>query len=152
MIKKIERIQVERLWRRYAKHRAEIAEKTKKERKEIEKFLFHGTKGTNPSNVYLSEEGFDLRFSNCNCLWGRGIYFSNTASYSQDYAHQTTQGRQLLLAYVITGQSVTLPQNKALIAPPFLTTNVRYDSVTNGTNIYVVYTNYKAYPAYIITY
>ena len=53
--------------------------------KVAEKFLFHGTSGNDPSKVYKSEEGFDLRLSQAG-VWGRAIYFAQNASYSTGYA------------------------------------------------------------------
>ena len=49
-------------------------------------FLYHGTRGTKPSEIYQSEEGFDTRFSN-EGLWGKAIYFAVNSSYSDVYAH-----------------------------------------------------------------
>ena len=47
-------------------------------------FLFHGSKVL-AKDIYNSEEGIDMRFSNENSLWGRGTYFSTTAFYSNSY-------------------------------------------------------------------
>ena len=44
--------------------------------------LFHGTRQNNPELIYKGkEEGVDMRFSN-HGMWGRGIYFAKSASYS----------------------------------------------------------------------
>ena len=51
------------------------------------KHLFHGTKVNEPSKIYSSEDGLDLRFSN-DGLNGYGIYFADNAKYSDDYAHK----------------------------------------------------------------
>lgn len=54
-------------------------------------------------------------------------------------------------AEVLTGTSV--PGNPDLILPPPLGADplVRYDSVSGGHNISVIFTGYQALPVYIIT-
>lgn len=47
--------------------------------------LFHGTRGTDPTLIYSSEVGFDIRFSN-NGANGYAIYFADNAHYSRGYA------------------------------------------------------------------
>jgi hypothetical protein len=42
------------------------------------KFLFHGTRGTDPVNIIKHEMGFDMRYS-AEGLWGRGAYFAVNA-------------------------------------------------------------------------
>lgn len=41
----------------------------------ILKHLFHGTGGTDPSLVFKSESGLDMRFSKPG-MYGKGIYFA----------------------------------------------------------------------------
>lgn len=43
--------------------------------------LWHGTSGTDPSEVY-KKDGLNIAYSNDRCIWGRGIYFAVNASYS----------------------------------------------------------------------
>ena len=51
------------------------------------KHLFHGTGNTQPSKIYTSETGFDLRLAKSAGIYGRGIYFAEDAHYSHNYAH-----------------------------------------------------------------
>ncbi len=61
-----------------------------------------------------------------------------------------------MLARVLVGNYYISPPNNTLLSPPFLPgSNVRkYDSVRSnygqGTNMFIVYSNYKAYPEYLI--
>ena len=157
---KLQRIQNKWLWNRYYQHR----EQMKKKNQGIvnEKDLFHGTSNIDPKDIYACEEGFDMRFS-ARGLWGQGIYFAVNASYSDNYAHITTNGRQMFLAKVVVGAtSVYLRSDKSLRMPPrkpsitkILFAGERYDSVsgnTQGSEVYIIYDNQKAYPFYLITY
>jgi len=56
-----------------------------KEVNDIVKHLFHGTNQTDPGMIYQSEDGLDIRFSNCGAF-GHGIYFANNSCYSHKYA------------------------------------------------------------------
>lgn len=140
----------------------------KNKRKTNEKLLFHGTRDTDPKDIFKSEKGFDFRYSS-DGLWGRGTYFAVKASYSdRSYAHTRSPDglKQLLLARVLTGESTELPSDRKLRRPPQkprhasvdeedAVTNELYDSVTGvtgGSRIYVVYDHEKSYPAYLLTY
>ena len=100
----------------------------------------------------------------CGGLWGVGNYFAVNASYSDSlFAHKTADVRQLLLAKVLTGYSCDSPEDKTLRQPPTMKhrrcqipiKNPRYDTVTGVTRksqVYITYSNEKAYPSYLITY
>ena len=165
-MKKLERIQCKDLWKRYSLFKEEMDKKNK--RKTNEKLLFHGTRDTDPKDIFKSEKGFDFRYSS-DGLWGRGTYFAVKASYSdRSYAHTRSPDglKQLLLARVLTGESTELPSDRKLRRPPQkprhasvdeedAVTNELYDSVTGvtgGSRIYVVYDHEKSYPAYLLTY
>ena len=51
-------------------------------------FLFHGSTAK-AKQIYNSEEGIDLRFSGDSNLWGKGVYFSTAASYSNLYSKRS---------------------------------------------------------------
>ena len=165
-IKRMERIQCRDLWKRYCSFKEEMDKKNK--RKSNEKLLFHGTRNTDPKDIFKSEKGFDFRYSS-DGLWGRGTYFAVKGGYSdQSYAY--TGGldglKQLILAKVLTGESIKLSTDRTLTKPPpkprrtsldeeDVVTNELYDSVTgftNGSQVYVVYDHEKSYPAYLLTY
>ena len=50
--------------------------------------LYHGTRETNPSLIYNSEEGFDMRYSR-EGLWGIAVYFAENSSYSNAYSFKS---------------------------------------------------------------
>ena len=156
-ITKIQRIQNRWLWEKYHNHR-EIM-KRKNEGVINEMLLFHGTRQTKPSDIYQDDEGFDMRFSNAG-MWGMGNYFAVNASYSDGYAHNLSDGtRQMFLAKVLTGHSITLESDSTLRMPPIKEPSAqrktRYDTVTGctqGSQVYIAYANDKAYPFYLISY
>ena len=155
-IVKIERIQNKWLWEKYYQHRDRM--KRKNDGKINEKLLFHGTRNTLPSSIYNDEEGFDMRFGRAG-MWGKGNYFAVNASYSDDYAHRRHDGtratQQMFLAKVLTGRSIELQPDNTLCLPPIMQGNTRYDTVngeTNGSRVYITYSNDKAYPFYLISY
>ena len=153
---KIERVQNKWLWEKYFHH----SKRMKKKNGGVinEKMLFHGTRNTPPSSIYQDEEGFDMRFSNAG-MWGTGNYFAVNASYSNNYAHQLPDGtKQMFLAKVLTGDSIPLQPNNTLRMPPVKDSSkgvVRYDTVTGdtgGSQVFIAYSNDKAYPFYLISY
>lgn len=158
-IVKLERIQNKWLWERYARHRERIRLKNNGQCNEMD--LFHGTRGTMPSQIFNGEEGFDMRFC-VKGLWGIGTYFAEKASYSDSYAHSPSGGtKQMFLAKVLTGHYVDKQPDDKLRMPPSkqdgggMFAETRYDSVrgvAEGSQVFVVYSNDKSYPYYLITY
>ena len=157
-IQKLERIQNQWLWEKYAQHRTRIHKKNKGKIEEED--LFHGTRDTDPSLIYKGEEGFDMRFSSGG-TWGEGNYFAVDASYSDRYAHLVCgEIYQMFLTRVITGESYWCEPDSSLRMPPekYRDRNFsgeRYDSVTGikrGSQVFTIYDNLKAYPLYLITY
>ena len=165
-ITQIKRIQNKYIWEKYAQEKKRMEQKNAGRVNEIE--LFHRTSSTEPELIYASEVGFDMRYS-ANGLWGEANYFAVNARYSDAYAH-TTRGygygikKTMFLAKVLTGDSCTISQDRALRMPPLKQRGtdsevglkqMRYDSVTghtNGSYIYMTYSNNQAYPAYLIQY
>eukprot|EP01114_Cavostelium_apophysatum_P024057 TRINITY_DN9287_c0_g1_i1.p1 TRINITY_DN9287_c0_g1~~TRINITY_DN9287_c0_g1_i1.p1 ORF type:complete len:398 (+),score=92.87 TRINITY_DN9287_c0_g1_i1:164-1357(+) len=174
-IVRIERVQNLFLWESYCNERKRLQDKYRglypnDYSKLREELVFHGTGSTDPYLIYNSEEGFDMRFSG-EGMWGRGIYFSMLASYSDgSYSYDTAADetdtrshRQLFLASLIVGNAyVADDSDSSLRAPPSQneasSLNIdkeRYDSVsatTRDTPIFIVYANGRAYPSYLITY
>lgn len=156
-ITKIERVQNKWLWEKYSQH----SERMKRKNKGVtnEKELFHGTSGTPPSCIYQDEEGFDMRYSNAG-MWGNGNYFAVNSRYSHSYAHSSSDGtRQMFLAKVLTGHSVRHNPDRSLRMPPVrqhsTKGDMRYDTVTGetgGSQVFITYSNDKAYPFYLISY
>ena len=161
IIEKLERIQNQWLWEKYAQHRTRIHKKNQGGINE--KDLFHGTSETRPSLIYNGEEGFDMRFSNGG-MWGEGNYFGVDASYSHHFAYRVSgEKHQMFLARVITGKRCYCEPDSSLRMPPIKQSwnmyrkfaGERCDSVTGttrGSQVFIVYDNLKAYPLYLITY
>ena len=160
----IKRVQNKWLWDRYA-HAKRMLHK-KNAGKINEKELFHGSGATRSDEICASDEGFDSRYSR-EGLWGQANYFAVNASYSDAYAHPLNDlqydSREVILAKVLTGDSCECSQDRKLRMPPLKTSHdketnlkqVRYDTVsgtTQGSQVFMTYSNDKAYPAYIIVY
>ena len=162
----IHRIQNQHLWRRYYFERSHIQQKNGGSFNEIE--AFHGTRTTDPVEIYCGEEGFDMRYSNQG-RWGTGIYFASKASYSINFAYSANPGqRQILLSRVALGSSFScLDGDSSLRTPPeknktegARTSRIPFSTdfhdsvvgVSGNAQIYTVYSNSKAYPSYLITF
>jgi hypothetical protein len=50
-----------------------------------------------------------MRFANAGGMHGAGTYFADNANYSIDYQHPKAGEFQLLLCFVIVGDTVVLP-------------------------------------------
>lgn len=157
---KLERIQNKPLWDKYALEMVHMTERNG-DKGISEKLLFHGTRKTDPKVIVKSVKGIDFRYSSedRSLLWGKGAYFAVNASYSDNYSHRSSCGKQMLLVRVLTGQSYSYGHCKdsSLTKPPPLSdgNHMLYDTVnghTNGSYVYIVYDHDRAYPAYLITY
>ena len=156
----IEQIQNCVLWMKYSNTAQQIRDEPQNCR---EKLLFHGTRDTDPKEIYKGDSSFDMRFSRQG-LWGRGNYFAVNASYSDAYAHSVhgTNMKKLLVAFVLTGLSYYSEQDSSLTKPPYRSeqadpSGIRrcyhsVNGVTGGNTVYITYDNNLAYPAYVITY
>ena len=157
-ILRIERIQNKPLWTKYlqcSQHMLEYNDAILGEQ-----VLFHGSRTTDPEEIYSGDSSFDMRFS-ADGMWGKGNYFAVNASYSDGYAYHSKNGlKKMLVAWVLTGVSYhCAPQRYT--KPPLRVTRGgggiqrRYDSVsgvTGGSKVFITYENNRAYPAYLITY
>lgn len=158
----IEQVQNKHLWTRYQQTKVRLHKKDPLNVNEKE--LFHGTRDKPAQTICSSEEGFDMRFSR-EGLWGQANYFAVKASYSDTFSYHdnSKQANQMILARVLTGDSITCGSDKSLRMPPEKKQGagvgqlqqVRYDSVngtTHGSQVFMTYANDLAYPAFIITY
>ena len=167
-IVRIERVQNRILWRRY--HDCKERLRRDPELPSVgEKLLFHGTRQTDPEQIYSGDAGFDIGFSSDRGHWGQGIYFAANASFSDGYAHAKNSLAysvplcKMLVAKVLTGLAFVSPRNSKLRFPPERAdtgaeegrVRRRYNSVqgtSRGSEVYITYTNEQAYPAYVISY
>ena len=161
IIQSIDRVQNKWLWRKY--------QQTKDSFKEIgqndnEMTVFHGTRTTDPDLIIKGPEGFDFRHSS-EGMWGRANYFALNASFSESYQYTQPQTnlKMILQVKLMAGNVVHLPPTGSLTMPPLLPNTIkqsfigqRYDTVSGdhsgGSKVYMVYTNERAYPEYLITY
>lgn len=157
-IRSIKRIQNKWLWDRYSFAKQRMSERNAGVVKE--QMLFHGTRDTPPEKIYNSEQGFDFRFSTKG-MWGTGTYFAVNANYSQSYSYPSIQGKQMILASVLTGETYRCHPDGSLKKPPIKPRkhgsfeDELYDSVsghTKGSDVFIVYDHEKAYPCYLITF
>lgn len=136
----------------------------------FEKLLFHGTRRIPPAHIISSQEGFDVRLSATQNLWGSGAYFSESASYTHAFAHSSSLNpgvSQILIASVLVGESFDYGKmcNTSLRQAPLRishrqlgsTTELlkRFDSVsgeTKNSKVYAVYSSSKACPRYLVKY
>lgn len=84
-VQQIERIQNKRLWRTYNTEFENIRDDKNNGQDPDVKFLYHGTKNTEPSMIYNGEEGFDMKFG-VGGMWGQAVYFAVNSSYSHGYS------------------------------------------------------------------
>lgn len=165
VILRVQRVQNPLRWRKYLQKLQDVREKCGgAEQKHVERWLFHGTRGCDPRKV--QQEGFDMRMSSENNLWGKGCYFAVNASYSHQYRFRLSSSgdgqAQIFLARVLTGESKALAaEDRTLVRPPYQDKlgphgePIAYDSVngvTQGSQVYIVYENDLAYPEYLVTY
>jgi hypothetical protein len=78
-------------------------------------------------------------------MWGKGIYFAENAKYSDDYTYKHRNNvKGMFFAMVNLGRVADLPSDKKIVEPP-----QGHDSIsgfTNGSKVFIVYANKKAYP------
>lgn len=99
-------------------------------------FLFHGTKADIIQKITL--EGFDLKFSRGG-LFGRGIYFGENSSKSDEYCIADKNGTfYMLLVRVILGRNTLFLnafQDRNHDDPCLLSNNnIDHNCSTSGTN------------------
>ena len=165
---KIQRIQNHHLWEYYCFRRERIMKLSGGKDPNIVR-VWHGTRGSDPLIICKDEsDGLMMQYSRKG-MWGRGIYFAENASYSDAYANekdlkehlpfgQTTsiKTKSLILASLVSGGVINLPPDSSLKACPKKSDGTgRYDTVTGttqGSKVYIVYENGRAYPEYLVTY
>lgn len=83
--------------------------------------------------------------------YGAGIYFTTEVNKAKSLWTDNEEYIYLIEALVLTGKETG--GSPELIVPPPIGKDplVRYDSVTNKTDIYVIFNGQQAYPEYLIT-
>ena len=89
-------------------------------------------------------------------MWGRAIYFAVNSSYSNSYSYNAGAFKQMFMASVLIGKFEPRQSDGTIREPGVIPgTNMKYDSVkgnTGGSDVFMVYSNKKAYPSYLISY
>ena len=162
-ITSIKRIQNSELFLFYQEHVSKI--KKMKERRggmqltgnePFEKFLWHGTKNTNPMElVDRTTSGLSTQYASESCMWGKGVYFAENASYSINYSFSENNCRYMLYCKVFVGEYIEMPPKQSLKEPPYRdeARRIMYDSVkgnTGGSDVYILYENNRNYPFYLV--
>lgn len=126
--------------------------------------LFHGTRRTEPRQIWEGEQGFDPRLAQRG-LWGFAAYFSNRASYIIDnrYSHYSNGNQVFFMATVLLGltahcptpdNTLTTPPDNLCFATRSIFRRVLCDSVhgfTRGHDVYMIYDAAYTYPTWILT-
>ena len=169
---RVDRVQDIDLWQRY---KGQLALRAKANGGDAnERWLFHGTGKTAPQLIWRDGDGgFDARLSQGKYFGANGVYFSESAHYSDSYSHMLCCGKdrhtcncrsdgsaQMFLASVACGNSkgYGTAKDPALERPPPLPGSSKlYASVNSAPDnpdygMIVVWNNDQAYPRYLVTY
>ena len=162
---KVERVQNLVLWDYYSYQQKRISRLSRDGDPNV-KNVWHGTRANDPRKICADQaDGFMTQCSKTG-MWGQGLYFAEKASYSHNYAYSATQRsgffrsgtttKTLLFVNLVVGEEKYLKPDYTLRRCPDKEDGTRrYDTVTgttNGSKVYVVYENGRAYPAYLVSY
>lgn len=113
---KVEIVQSFSIWNNYQKR---LDQSIKEKESVNQKLFWHGTSYTHPEKIYSTLEGFNIGFSRSG-LWGKGLYFAETAKYSDKYSYADSDGNKgIFLVLVSIGKSHKLQlMDKELKSPP----------------------------------
>lgn len=166
VISKIERVENRMQYPQFSS-KVEMMKRINEGREPKQMHLFHGTGSNDPSCIHQGDKGFDRRYCERG-MWGQGTYFAVNASYchEQGFVHETKAPEglvQVFLCKVAVGDSVFVRLGSGTnlkVAPcrpdeEAKFPGQKYDSVlgsTNGSDVFVVYNDYQAYPEYLISY
>ncbi|CAF1246598.1 unnamed protein product [Adineta ricciae] len=139
---KIERIQNEHWFQQYIVHRDEFRKRLKAD---TEQRLYHGCPESAADSII--NKCFNRSYGGVNGLvYGKGVYFSSKASYSNGFAVPNENGEKcMFIARVLIGLSAE--GDSSMITPP-----PGYDTTTDGSHIFVTYHDAQAFAEYLITY
>ncbi|CAF0777148.1 unnamed protein product [Rotaria sp. Silwood1] len=139
----IERIQNTRLFKQFSILHEEYLTKYGKVDNGTMRFLYHGCPQS--ASTKIIARGFNRSYCGVNgCVYGRGVYFSTDASYSDKYANlNEKKEKRMFYSRVLIGRI----GNSTMCEP-----EDGYDTTTNGTHIFVCYYDSQCYPEYLLTY
>lgn len=113
-----------------------------------EEILFHGSTSQNISRICV--QNFNWRCHKRQCLFGKGVNFSDISNYASNYCEKT-ELRVMIAAKVLRCNSCNGTNN--MVLPPYLNENkkIRYDaSQKPDGNVIVKYNDDEFYPEYVI--
>ncbi len=156
------RVQNTRQWELYRWERNEMRASGRFQGEVPQKTLFHGTRGADPYQVALSENGLEGRYSSRANWWGRGVYFSESAAVSHIYAHRLAAVPPtrftLLIVDVLVGHvssNAPVPATASTQWQDVKDAPDGFDSVSgvvNGSVNYCVYKTHRSVVRYIVQY
>jgi len=179
-LSKLSRIQNDKIWSYYVFRKYKLATMLGKhindpQMAEMEKTLFHGTSALPPEVIYADNRdvGFMLQYAQQG-HWGYGIYFADRSGYSDcycyrprnEYSERDARDREMFIVKALIGEDKFMDREEngemeracsQLVAPPLKPDGFsQYDSVSgkapDGTKVFVVYENGRAYPEYLVRY
>ncbi|CAF3803971.1 unnamed protein product [Rotaria socialis] len=141
----IERIQNMRLFKQFLILHEEYLHKYGQANNGTMHYLYHGCPESAAKKII--ERGFNRSYCGVNgCVYGRGVYFSSDASYSDKYAKGNEKNeKHMFYSRVLLGRSMI--GNSTMYEP-----EDGYDTTTSGTHIFVCYYDSQCYPEYLLTY
>ncbi|KAK7093615.1 zinc finger CCCH-type antiviral protein 1-like [Littorina saxatilis] len=150
-ILRVFRVQNPGLWDKYCSAKRSMAARYKSKVEVDERNLFHGTTSFKAAQG-ICANNIDFRRSgqNVGALYGRGAYFSTTASYSRSYTCGPAE-RYMFLAKVLLGKFTKGEQSYTL--PPAREGQKLYDSCVDeerSPTIFVIFDLVQSYPEYLI--
>ncbi|XP_065340123.1 poly [ADP-ribose] polymerase tankyrase-2-like [Cloeon dipterum] len=159
-ILKVYRINNKYTWPQYVRRRQEISQQLGGQEVE-EQHLFHGS----PNAHVIAAEGFDTGFAKTSGMFGKGVYFAEHSSKSNNYAfgdHQACSPhcnvncsvcvRKMLICTVALGRKFETSEATVSGLPS------GYHSVKANAGSallypeYVIYNDDQVYPSYLIEY
>jgi hypothetical protein len=148
-IRIIQRIQIKEIWKYFCFAKYQLMNKGNAKTMR----LFHGTKSTNPKEIYSGkEEGFDMRYS-LDGYYGGGLYFHQRVKYSHNYIFFSRGFNYMLVAEVLVREYTELKVDRTLRGRPFKESvkKDRFNSVKSDYDgIHIIYNNMRAYTSYDI--
>ena len=126
------------------------------------RYLWHGTGKKDPLElIERKNSALSTQFANDQCMWGRGIYFAESANYSDNYCFRQEKGmgitKFLLFCKVFIGVAKKMAPDNNIREPPYLDEKkkVFYDSIEGETHnclVFIIYINERCYPHYLVEY
>ncbi|XP_059470849.1 poly [ADP-ribose] polymerase tankyrase-2-like [Neocloeon triangulifer] len=159
-IKKVYRINNKYTWPRYKKRRAQISKELGGHWVE-EKHLFHGS----PQAKKIACEGFDRGFAKNSGMFGKGVYFAENSSKSNNYAfgnfkpcdqHHNRRcqicTRQMLICKVALGRIHHLTSTATSLPRGYHSVKAEPNSNFLLHPEYIIYNDDQVYPSFLVEY